>query len=307
MNDLEIKYFLGIVNNYLNFTKASRILYVSQPSLTKQINKLSEELGVKLFNTSNKLTTKLTPGGNMLYQFFTKCQEELKQTIVEAKSMNNMNIGELRMACAIGWDMSAITRKIDIFSNAYPNVAISFDSIGFKAMKNGLNSNAYDLIITAMALFEGEQNISKRELYSVPTILLYSINHPLVSKENKTILDFKDDILYTLPSDEMPLAKIKHEQYCREKGFVPRIKTLSPLDSIFLAVESGKGYTILDYLCRIKNNTAYRYFELDDYYIKIGAVWKTNNTNWALKTFLDTCLLLHKTAGKDVQNGAPRI
>jgi DNA-binding transcriptional LysR family regulator len=69
MTELEITYFLKIVDEGLSFTKASQSLYVSQPALTHHIKTLGEQLGVKLFNTSKKNSVTLTPAGK-LFAFF---------------------------------------------------------------------------------------------------------------------------------------------------------------------------------------------------------------------------------------------
>ncbi len=51
MNTQQIEYFLEVVRQG-SFTKAAQILYTSQPSLSRQITKLEEELGTSLFNRS---------------------------------------------------------------------------------------------------------------------------------------------------------------------------------------------------------------------------------------------------------------
>jgi DNA-binding transcriptional LysR family regulator len=287
MNSLQIKYFLSIVENGLNFTKASKALCVSQPAISKHINKLGEELGIKLFNT-NKTTTRLTPGGELIYQFFTECGEKLTRIISEAKYLNSQNTGDLKVAAINGWDISLLNDIFGSFSTSYQNISISFEAVGFRAINNGLLANTYDLIFTLRDQLEGLQNVSIKDITTTSRILLYSTNHPLAKKEAVTVLDFKDDIFYTLSEDETPLAKIINEQYCKSKGFIPQFKMAPNIDTILLFLESGKGFTILDQKDRRINNTAFKYIELDDF-LRICVAWKKNNTNWALKAFLDTC------------------
>ena len=50
---LQIEYFIAVAKS-LNFTDAARNLYVSQPSLSKQIALLEKEIGVQLFNRSTR-------------------------------------------------------------------------------------------------------------------------------------------------------------------------------------------------------------------------------------------------------------
>ena len=61
MNIERLEYFSTLAA-YLNYSKAAKQLYISQPSLSKQISQLEKELGVPLFNRSRHMVA-LTPEG----------------------------------------------------------------------------------------------------------------------------------------------------------------------------------------------------------------------------------------------------
>jgi DNA-binding transcriptional LysR family regulator len=289
MKDLWIKYFLAVVDNDMNFTKAAQAVYVSQPALSKHINDLGKELGVKLFDTSRKNTTKLTAGGKLLYQFFTEYNDKLTKTVIAAKSLNEQETGELKIAVANDWDIFELHKKIDVFNSKYPNISISIDSMGFDGIKKGLIMYSYDMVITAWNTFGGIPNLNSKNIFSGSRILLFSSNHRLAKKTKLDITDFKDDPLCTFSSDVEPLAKMINEQYCKSKGFIPKIKTFPNLNSILLAIEAGQGFTIVNKWNRIIKNNNFKYFELDDSFI-ISAVWRKDNNNPALPLFCGECL-----------------
>jgi DNA-binding transcriptional LysR family regulator len=58
MNNLQIEYFLAVVQN-VSFSKAAAELYVSQPAISRQIAALEKELGYALFDRA-KQPTRLT-------------------------------------------------------------------------------------------------------------------------------------------------------------------------------------------------------------------------------------------------------
>ena len=68
---LQIEYFIAVAKS-LYFTDAARNLYVSQPSLSKQIALLEKEIGVQLFNRSTR-GVRLTPAGAVLYKELGGC------------------------------------------------------------------------------------------------------------------------------------------------------------------------------------------------------------------------------------------
>jgi DNA-binding transcriptional LysR family regulator len=175
MNDLQIKYFLGIVNNGLNFTKASKALFVSQPALSKHINTLEKDLGVKLFDTSVKSATRLTLAGERFYRFFTEYTQDIAKAIKEAKFANNQLSGEIKIAVPNGWNLSALSEKFKSFQSKYPNISFYFHSIGFRAIEAGINNNNYDLAITPsfhLESFRETEHICMREICNIPIRLV---------------------------------------------------------------------------------------------------------------------------------------
>jgi DNA-binding transcriptional LysR family regulator len=287
MNDLQINYFLGVVDNGCNFTKAAQTLYVSQPALSQHILSLGKEIGLKLFDTSNKLQTKLTPGGEILYQFFSEYKEKLHEKIIMAQEFNQMPKGELKIACSIDWEMQVVLQKIDIFRMRYPNINISFDSIDFRMLYNGFKHNEYDMIINQTLDFRYNEEVNYSAIFAdVPLALIFAAKHKLAGKKNLRITDFKDEVFYVMDKDARPLAKKIHEEFCKDNGFMPKFKEYPNLDSIYLALATGTGCTILDSMKRICKNADYKWFELD-FKIDIGFIWKKANANPALRLFID--------------------
>jgi DNA-binding transcriptional LysR family regulator len=286
MNDLQIKYFLGVVNNGCNFRKAAEALYVSQSAISQHIISLGKELGVKLFDTSNKSAIKLNPGGRVLYEFFTEYYEKLAESVILAKERNNILTGELKFACGMGWEMSDIEQKINTFCAAYPNIDVQFDSINFRQMENGLKENYYDVIITTLSEFKDEAVYNYKPLYESQAVLLYSVKHRLADKPDLQIKDFRNDLFYILREEEIPTVRITLGKYCQNNGFIPQFKKFPNVDSILLAIESGVGCSILNRKMRICNNTAYKWLELN-MAIPIGFIWKKSNTNPVLQKFFE--------------------
>lgn len=286
MTSLEIKYFLGIVNNNCSFTKASQVLYISQPTLSQHIISLGKELGVKLLDTSNKLQVKLTPGGKILYQFFTEYDGILRDKITEAKHANAMPKGELKIASGTDHDIDSVIQSIAGFRSRHPNIDIRFVSNTFKQMENSLKNNYYDIIITTLFDFNKSAEYESSVIFEVPGILLFPANHALAQKKNLSIADFKNETFYVLSEDEKPGAKILQKEFCGAKGFTPAFQEFPNIDSIFLALKMGTGCALFDNSMRTSTNKAYRWFEVGKM-IEIGFVWKKTNANPALRLFLD--------------------
>jgi DNA-binding transcriptional LysR family regulator len=290
VTSLEIRYFLEIVNQGVSFTKASQALYVSQPALTKHINTLGKELGVRLIDTSNKSAPELTQEGKLFYQLFTEWQEGFNKTLYEVKALGS---NSLRLASLTGWDLETLMPITKIFARTYPDIDISFTTCGFNTLKNGLLNNQYDLVIAMSDFFRGLPNISIHECYHGLCYLIFSSFHPLARKADDgklSISDFKDDIFYILSEEEAAIILQSCVTYCKSKGFVPHFKQLPDLDTIIINLQMHGGYTIMDELIYAKDHLKLKRIPLDLTFTG-SLAWKTNNTNKALQLFLETSVL----------------
>ena len=115
MNIQTLKYFLAAAREE-NFTRASEILHITQPALSKQLKLLEEELGKKLFTRQNsgiKLTAK-SRAENLV---------ELSDKIVEEfNSMDDITGGEIYFGLAESYQIRYIAREIRQLKNIYPNL-----------------------------------------------------------------------------------------------------------------------------------------------------------------------------------------
>jgi DNA-binding transcriptional LysR family regulator len=82
-----------------SMTNAAQKLHVTQPTLSKQIKELEEELGQKLFIRGN-YNIHLTPEGQILYKRVLDILDMVDLTEAEFASMNDFNGGDLYLGCA---------------------------------------------------------------------------------------------------------------------------------------------------------------------------------------------------------------
>ncbi|EKQ54444.1 MULTISPECIES: LysR family transcriptional regulator [unclassified Clostridium] len=122
--DLNLYKVFYTVAKYKNISRASEILFVSQPAVSKSIKTLEKNLGIKLFLRSSKGVT-LTSEGEVLYNHIENGFEEilLGERLVEKlknKDMGTINIG---VSTAIG--KNYLVPKLEKFIQLYPNFKIN--------------------------------------------------------------------------------------------------------------------------------------------------------------------------------------
>ena len=289
MTDLEIRYFLEIVNQGVSFTKASQTLYISQPALTKHISGLSKSLGVKLINTSNKSAPVLTPEGRLFYHFFTEYSEKFEKVLLEAKHIKSK---ELSFAGITHWDNGTLLSLKNKLARIHPEINISLVTCGFKELQNGFLDDQYDLVFTLTDQLRGIPNTTMHEYYRGQWLLAFSSSHPLAEKaDDGTLLitDFKNDIFYMIDRYKTPFIWENVDMYFRSLGFAPKYKYYPDLNNIIINLQQGDGCSVFTDLVYMRDYHSLKYIPLDLFF-SVSFFWKNNNTNEALQLFLETCL-----------------
>ena len=94
MNTIQLECFIAVAE-YLNFSKASRELKITQPAVSHQIQTLEEELGVKLFNRTSKSVTLTHEGGLFLpdAQLILKTALTAKQRLGSHEHFISLELG----------------------------------------------------------------------------------------------------------------------------------------------------------------------------------------------------------------------
>ncbi len=119
-----LNYFLAIAREE-NITKAAQILHVTQPTLSRQIAQLEQELNVKLFHRSNHHIV-LTEDGMLLKRRAQELIELSDKTKRELSHENEFVSGEIAIGCGETKSIIELTKVIVAFRKQFPDVTFDF-------------------------------------------------------------------------------------------------------------------------------------------------------------------------------------
>ena len=186
-----LRYFLAIAREE-NMTRAAERLHISQPSLSKEIKKLEEELGHELFIRTNKNMI-LTDEGMLLRKRAEDIIAMVDKTAEEFSQLDNIIGGEIRIGCAESYLIKYLARSIKTFKEQYPNFIYHILSGDTEPVAERLDKGILDL-----AVIVEPPNLSKYNYLSIPESdkwgLVMLSDSPLAEKEYVTLND-----LYGLP------------------------------------------------------------------------------------------------------------
>lgn len=155
-----LRYFLAVAQEK-NITKAAQKLLISQPTLSKQLSDLEEELGAKLFIRGHRQIT-LTSEGEYLR---SKAEEIIDLTDKTSANIQTDQIisGELTLGAGESIGMKRIINIISDITQDYPDVKIHLISGNAEEMETMLNHGTLDF-----AVLMGERTLENYHYLQIP-------------------------------------------------------------------------------------------------------------------------------------------
>ena len=187
MNLTQIRYFVTVAQMQ-NMTRAAELLHLSQPSLSKSISKLEEELNIRLFNRNGRKITLNEPGKRFLEAAMTMLQEFYDAV----DEMDELSSGTgNRLAIGIYGAHPVILRYLALFSQLHPEVEYNING-NIEAMDH-VDAADFDMLVypntPQYAKFLGQKLCEERYLLAVPA------RHPLAQRAAVLPRDFLDEPL----------------------------------------------------------------------------------------------------------------
>lgn len=147
MNLKQLEYFLEL-SKVLNYTKASEKLYISQTAVTKQIQNLEKELGVRLFERSNRQVW-LTPAGEIYVEEARRILQDVEYSVKHVEAFCRGEMGRLRIGFLKVFDLDILIPLVRNFHQQYPCIELDFGGYPSRQLNEKLKAGELDLIICA--------------------------------------------------------------------------------------------------------------------------------------------------------------
>ena len=281
MTDLQILYFLKVAK-HMNYTAAARELYITQPSLSKQISALERELGTSLFDRSRKNRLALTPAGKLFQKTFEQSMEAFQDTVHQVRLQQKDRAMELRVGSGSGWDWGElIARCGGVLREQWPEAKLLWQAQPFLHLRRMLETNELDVIFCTQTGLERFEGLEVRTVVRAEALAYYGGGRPTIQHPGQ----LREEILYVLPQEEAPLSTEINRGYLSTWQVTPRVETLPNRESIFLALAGG-GFVVMDNMMIHRKNSGYQTMPLGQP-IPICAAWKARNPSPLIEPLVD--------------------
>jgi DNA-binding transcriptional LysR family regulator len=234
----KLRYFVAVAEE-LHFGRAAERLFLAQPVLSRQIQKLEQELGVTLFERTSR-TVALTSAGRQLV-------DEARPLLAagEAARRRVRQAAEARPTLTVGFFIgdATVTRAIRRFRERRPDVTTQVRRIYWSDQAQVLIDGAADVAFVHLPI--DERGLELVPLYAEERVALLAADHPLARKKSIDIAQLADDpvVLHRGASDDWEAF---HNQNPRPDGHVaPEGPTVANLEEKLEVVASGAAISFV--------------------------------------------------------------
>lgn len=284
----QIAYFLEVAK-CLNFTEAAKHLYITQPTLSRQMTAIESELNMQLF-IRNQKSLKLTPGGIILRDELGRMMEDYQQILEKAERASQGMSGSLRIGVLEGHGISEILPEVlEYFEKSYPNIKIYLGCHSYRKLIELLYKKEIDAIITYDFHIREKEDIDTLPVQQVHPVLALPRRNPLAEKESIQIGDLKEESMVIVSEQECSTGVELVIHTCKEfGGFYPNFYFVDTMEDAILWVEAGMKCALFNTGMNIMENKSVKiveFPELPPMNVVLG--WYEKNENEALTLLLD--------------------
>lgn len=233
-----LRYFLEVAREE-SVTHAAARLHISQPTLSKQIKDLEDELGQKLFVRTN-YSVRLTEAGMLLRKRAEDILDMVDKTTGEFRALEEEVGGDVHIGCAESDGIKYLARSLKKLRQSHPRIRYHLHSGNTEDIAGRLDSGLFDF-----AFLVEPPNLSKYNYLEVPAVDTWGVvmrrDDPLARKDRICIDDLIGlDII--CPDQAM---QVDIPRWCGEKADLLRLTgTVNLVYNGTVFVREGLGYLL---------------------------------------------------------------
>lgn len=223
-----------------SFTRAAEELFLTQPTVSMQIKKLTDEIGLPLFEQIGKKIY-LTDAGKELYQTCLGIFEHFSRFEMIASDMKGLKSGKLRLA-VVTTAKYFTPRLLGMFCQEYPGIDVALIVTNRERALERLSSNQDDLYILGQV--PDAVDAVAEVFLDNPLVVLASADHPL-SREKKISIERICDESFIMrePGSGTRMAT---ERFFLEQGYKLKVRMeLGSNEAIKQAIVGRLGIAVL--------------------------------------------------------------
>ncbi|HZR17680.1 MAG TPA: LysR substrate-binding domain-containing protein [Verrucomicrobiae bacterium] len=282
-----LRYFVAVAEN-LSFTKAAAKLHLAQPSLTRQIHNLEEEIGVRLLNRSQSQVA-LTQEGRAFLLDARRILGLASESILAVQRLSRGETGQLNIAYLPNFDFELLPESLKAFRQAFPHIALNLFDMNPAEQFRALEARKIDLGFVGSPPPPMAAGLHWESIARHRTVVVVPEKHRLARKRQISLAELESMFFVAMSEKTHPGFREWLNRICQQAGFTPRVLQEAEVEATLITfVAEGLGVTLgREHLKRqARHGVAFRPLSppvISDYCI----AWNRGNDSRALHQYIE--------------------
>jgi DNA-binding transcriptional LysR family regulator len=238
-----LRYFVAVAEA-LNFTRAAAKLRLAQPSLTRQIHNLEEELGVRLLNRT-KSHVALTEEGRAFLGDARRVLALADESVLAVQRLSRGESGQINIGYMASFNFELLPRSLQAFRESFPHAALNLFDMNPAEQFRALEARKIDLGFVGLRPPQTSTDLQWESVGRHKTVAVLPLRHPLSRRREVRLADLNSMFFVGMSEKTHPGFREWLNETCRPAGFIPRILQDAEVEPALMTfVAEGFGVTI---------------------------------------------------------------
>jgi DNA-binding transcriptional LysR family regulator len=283
-----LRYFAA-VGDALSFTKAAEKLHLAQPSLTRQVKDLEEEISVRLLNRTKRQVS-LTEEGKSFLADAKRLLVHSSEIVESVQRLSRHEVPALNIGYVANLFPAPLPATLASFQRKFPTVSVNLFDMSYGDQFRALQHNKIDLGFVGSREPVQERGLQFRTIASEKTVVAFAKGNPLAKKTVVKLKDLKSMFFIGMSEESCPGYRNWLTATCQQAGFTPKVLQDADIErTVFQAVAAGLGVALLPaQVDTLPHEHVLLRPVSPPVLTEFCIAWRTDNPSTALKAYVQT-------------------
>ena len=275
MNLRDLRYLVAVAE-HKHFGRAAEACFVSQPTLSTQLKKLEQTLGVTLIERTNRQVM-LSVAGEDIVEQAQKILREVNTLTAMADQYRDPLGGDFRLGIIPTVAPYLLPKILGPLNKAFPKLRLHLTEAQTSQITRMLKQGDLDAVLLALPLHE--ENVTELELFKEPFLFAASKQHPKAKQKSVALSDLEDEEVLLL--EDGHCLRDQALEVCNSHRAVENTNfRATSIETLRQMVAANAGITLMPQLAvgSRSGNVRYLPFSGKAPYRSIGLCWRTTST-----------------------------
>lgn len=288
MDFRRLRYFVAVAEER-NFSRAAERLHIAQPGLSNQVKQLEEDIGVRLFDRSNR-GVRLTEAGKLLLEETQQMYAQMEGALRMIQRVGHGEVGRLTLGFVPSAFNEILPPLLRTFQEAFADVELLLREMNPDQLVQSLRGENID--VAFMYLPVENDDLDCRPVSREPLVVALPEKHPLAGEVEIDVRRLAEEHFVLPARYHTPGLRARVMDVCREAGFVPKAVQREEWlmqTTIVGLVASNVGIALMPASLERnlrRSGVVYKPIEGTPPTVEMGIVWRQDDGSPVLQSFL---------------------